>query len=454
MITLAGDTMGTTYHIKVVIPDAATEQTLLQADINSLLEVVNNQMSTWRLDSELSRFNRHATDDWFEVSQELAYVVRNALEVANDSNGAFDPTISPLVGLWNFGADAEDGDIPSDEDIASALRQVDYRLIESRLEPPALRKSDPQVRIDLSAIAKGHGVDRVAALLNSTGITAWMVEIGGEVRTRGAKPDGSPWRIGIERPVAGRRMPDSALELSDSALATSGDYRNFFERDGVRYQHTIDPATGRPVTHSLASVSVLADDCMTADAWATTLMVLGPEAGADWAEERGIRAYFIVHAQGGFTARQTAGFPDLNSLDVVASEDPPPMPQSDQWTTFLLAMVVFGVAIIGLAIGVILSNRRLRGSCGGLAGMQDEHGRAIATPARLQPAIAKSFAGGPHRELRQTLQNLTPREPLSGCRSTFLPASSLGIRRAVRRQSRWHSIVAECARVFVFDCAS
>jgi thiamine biosynthesis lipoprotein len=320
-----------------------------------------------------------------DVSPELVDVVRRALEVAADSDGAFDPTISPLVGLWNFGADAEDGDLPTDEDIDNARRHVDYRLIETRSEPPALRKTDPLVRLDLSAIAKGHGVDRVAALLNEAGFSAWMVEIGGEVRTQGTKPDGSPWRIGIEQPVAGRRILDSALDLGDSALATSGDYRNFFESNGVRYQHTINPATGRPVTHSLASVTVLADDCMTADAWATTLMVLGPEAGADWAEDRGIRAYFILHARDGFSTAQTTGFPALESLDVAATGDPPSVPDSDHWTTFLLALVVFGVAVIGLAIGVILSNRRLRGSCGGLAGMQDEHGRPVCesctTPA-------------------------------------------------------------------------
>lgn len=380
IVELAGQTMGTTYHIKVVGPAGGFDPVQLQADIDALLNDVNSQMSTWREDSEISRFNRHATDDWFEVSPEFVQVVQRAMEVAADSGGAFDPTVAPLVALWNFGSDATGGEFPDGDTINNARRHVGYGLLETRTDPPALRKLDSQVRLDLSAIAKGYGVDRVAELLSDSGFTAWMVEIGGEVRTRGRKPDGSSWRIGIEKPVAGERIVESALELNDSALATSGDYRNFFERDGVRYSHTINPATGRPVTHGLASASVLADDCMTADAWATTLMVLGPEAGMTWAEQRGIRAFFIVHDGNGFASAHTAGFPALLVIEQPPSE-PDSKPAADRatgrWTTFLLTLVVFGVAVIGLALGVIFSNRRLRGSCGGLAGMQDEQGRAI-----------------------------------------------------------------------------
>lgn len=377
IIDLAGETMGTTYSLKVA-STRPVDPSALHAEIDALLEEINDQMSTWRVESEISRFNRHPADDWFEVSPELLQVVEQALEVAADSGGAFDPTVSPLVGLWNFGADARGGEFPDDDAVNEAQQHVGYRLIEARAEPPALRKLDPEVRLDLSAIAKGHGVDRVAGLLNEAGFTSWMVEIGGEVRTAGRKPDGSSWRIGIEQPVAGRRMVHGAIALDDAALATSGDYRIFFEQDGQRYSHTIDPATGRPVAHSLASVSVLADDCMTADAWATTLMVLGPDAGAAWANERGIPAYFIIHDDDGFMAAHTAGFPTLEMSSEAANEtDRVPEVHADRWMTFLLALVVFGMAVIGLALGVIVSNRRLRGSCGGLAGMQDEHGRAI-----------------------------------------------------------------------------
>lgn len=367
VIELYGSTMGTTWHVRVVAGES--EKSKLQADIDALLEEVNDQMSTYRPDSDISRFNSDLETDWFAVSPDVVTVVQRALDVAVDSGGAFDPTVSPLVGLWNFGADAGKGELPSDAAIQEARKHVDYRLVETRTDPPALRKLDPQVRIDLSAIAKGYAVDRVGQLLTDSGARDWMVEIGGEVRTRGSKPDGSGWRIGIEQPLVGERMLDSTLELHDSALATSGDYRNYFERDGVRYSHEINPATGRPIAHNLASVTVLADDCMTADAWATTLMVMGPDDGMSWARQRDIAAYFITHNGNGFTASQTAGFPKL--------ERPAAPEGAGGWTTFLLALAVFGLATIGLAIGVIVSNRRLHGTCGGLAGMQDEHGRPI-----------------------------------------------------------------------------
>jgi FAD:protein FMN transferase len=395
VIALSGSTMGTTWHVRVVAAENATSK--LQADIDSVLEEVNDQMSTFRPESEISLFNRYSESDWFAVSPEVVTVVQRALEVAADSGGAFDPTVSPLVGLWNFGADAGNGELPTDAAIQEARKHVDYRLVETRTDPPALRKRDPQVRIDLSAIAKGYGVDRVGQLVTDSGAGAWMVEIGGEVRTRGSKPDGSGWRIGIEQPLAGERMLDSTLELHDSALATSGDYRNYFERDGVRYSHEINPATGRPIAHNLASVTVLADDCMTADAWATTLMVLGPDDGAAWARQRGIAAYFIIHNGNGFTASQTASFPKL--------ERPTPPEVAGGWTTFLLALAVFGLATIGLAIGVIVSNRRLHGTCGGLAGMQDEHGRPICeactNPAEECDEFRRRVAAAPAGESKE-----------------------------------------------------
>ncbi|MCA9024010.1 MAG: FAD:protein FMN transferase [Planctomycetaceae bacterium] len=369
-IQFEGTAFGTSYSIRFVPATGHAAPSSLGQEVTDLLDEIDRQMSLWRDDSELSRFNRSDSLDWFPLSEESVHVVAAAVEISHQTEGAFDPTVAPLVRLWSFGPNQQPLQVPTEEVINETKQHVGIDLLEVRLSPPAIRKLDPQVQLDLNAIAKGDAVDRVAQLLKSYEAQGLMVEIGGEVRTSGTHADGSPWGIGIERPLVGQRELQSILDLTDAALATSGDYRNYVESEGIRYSHTIDPRTGRPIDHKLASVSVVADDCMTADAWATALMVLGPEEGARIASANKLGALFLVHDGDGFIVHQTPSFPPTRD----------PVPSSAQGTTlstFLLTAVVFGVAIAGMAIGVILSNRRLRGSCGGLQGLKDEKGNPL-----------------------------------------------------------------------------
>lgn len=307
---LSGPTMGTRYNVRYVASPAeiAASSGHWQQAIDDRLAEINRQMSTYDPQSELSRFNQLTTDEWFDVSSETATVVAYALEVAKDSGGAFDPTVGPVVNLWGFGPDADPETLPTDEQITAALDRVGYQSVEVRLDPPALRKTKPGIYLDLSAVAKGYGVDQISELLTDLGPQASMVDIGGEVVCRGTKPDGLSWRIGILKPDPLGQTVQSVVELTDEAVATSGDYRNFFERNGVRYSHTIDPTTGRPVQHLLATVTVRAENCMMADALATTLLVLGPERGYDWANERGIAALMVLRSESGLVAKMTTAW--------------------------------------------------------------------------------------------------------------------------------------------------
>lgn len=313
VIALQGATMGTSYSIQVVDLPPAIELKVLRDRIETELDLVNDLMSTYRDDSELSGFNRSRTTDWFAVSPELAGLVKEAARISAVSAGAFDPTVGPLVNLWGFGPGGDGTDTPpTDTEIAQATARVGYRKLSVRSDPPALRKSEPALYLDLSAIAKGYGVDRLADLFDAIGIANYLIEIGGELRGRGYKGQDRPWRIAVERPDPGRRAVHRILALRDGALATSGDYRNFFEHAGKRYSHTIDPKTGRPVTHSLASVTVLAPRAARADALATAFLVLGPKAGFVLAESLKTPALFIIRTPEGYSERQTSAFANSN----------------------------------------------------------------------------------------------------------------------------------------------
>jgi thiamine biosynthesis lipoprotein len=293
VLTLAGATMGTSWSVQLPHPPADLDQAALYQDITGVLAEVNQRMSTYQADSELSRFNAAQTTDWFPVSRELVRLVDTALAVSTLADGAFDITVGPLVNLWGFGPEVKAEQLPAQADIDAARARVGWDLLETRADPPALRKGRPDLYVDLSAIAKGHGVDRIAAVLETAGLMDYLAEIGGELRGRGGNAEGEPWRIAIERPDPGRRTVLRVVALTDLGMATSGDYRNFFELDGQSYSHTIDPATGRPVEHALASVTVLAERCAEADAWATALLVLGPELGMTLANDRGLAALFV-----------------------------------------------------------------------------------------------------------------------------------------------------------------
>jgi thiamine biosynthesis lipoprotein len=305
---ISGPTMGTAYHIRVAALPANLSAETLQTRVDQLLDTINQQMSTYLDNSEISRFNRSQSDEWFSVSPDTALVVGVALEVSGQTEGAFDVTVGPLVNLWGFGPDKHIDRVPDQDVITAARARVGYDQLEVRRDPPALRKHVAGLYVDLSAIAKGFAVDRVAELLQQAGISDYMVEIGGEIITSGQNASGKPWRIGIERPVDGSRSLQRILELRDEALATSGDYRNFFIKNGQRFSHAIDPRTGWPVDHALASTSVIAEDCMRADAWATALMVLGPEAAFTFAQEHGLEVMLIIRHDGNFVEKVTPGF--------------------------------------------------------------------------------------------------------------------------------------------------
>jgi thiamine biosynthesis lipoprotein len=307
-LELSGSAFGTTWHVRVpraAAPDgrAASE---LGAAIQAALDEVDALFSTWRSDSEVTRFNASRSTDWVPVAPETARVVAAALAVYARSDGALDPTVAPLVALWGFGPRPADGP-PSAAALAEARRRVGAGALAARRDPPALRKARPDLALDLSAVAKGHGVDAVAARLEALGVARFLVEVGGELRGRGDGPDGGPWRVGVERPEAGPQRVGWVVTLADAALATSGTTRNEVTWPGEAGPHThvIDPRSGRPVEHDLVSVSVLAEDAARADAWATALLVLGPDAGPQIAERERLAALFVSRRGGGLEARAT-----------------------------------------------------------------------------------------------------------------------------------------------------
>ncbi len=304
--------MGTSYSVVITrLPENSSEQAIREG-IESLLEEVNQQMSTYRPDSELSQINQSEARVWLDVSPELFDIIRQAILISQQTNAAFDITVGPLVNLWGFGpAEGLPTGRPTDEAVESARALVGYQHIELDLINRRLRKPFRGLYIDLSAIAKGHGVDVIANYLDTLGIRDYLVEIGGELRGKGISPRGDSWRVAVERPESGQRQVYKVLNVSNIAIATSGDYRNYYEYDGTRYSHTIDPRTGMPVVHALASVTVLSREAAIADAWATALMVLGERAGYELAEEKGLAAYFLYKKGDEFLPLETTAFKRL-----------------------------------------------------------------------------------------------------------------------------------------------
>ena len=303
--SFSGTTMGTTYSVKVIAPSTMDER-VTRARIQDVLDRVNSRMSTYRKDSELSGFNQAPPQQWFSVSAETEFVVSLGLEISQLTQGAFDMTVGPLVNLWGFGPNGDISKAPSEQQINEVLPRIGYQQISVQADPPALLKRGDQY-LDLSAIAKGYAVDAVAEMLQ-VDYGAYLVEVGGELRAHGLKPDGSPWRIAVESPLAGARDVQEVIGVNETAIATSGDYRNYFEQDGIRYSHTIDPSTGKPITHRLASVTVLDPSCARADAMATAFMVLGDERGLPLAEKMNLPVLFIVKDDDGFKEYATEAF--------------------------------------------------------------------------------------------------------------------------------------------------
>ena len=300
LITINGLTMGTTYSVKIVPDEIILDRNVIHADIDEILIDINQAMSTYIDDSELSLFNQLKSTDWQKLSEELYFVIEHANNVSLLTKGTFDITVGPLVNLWGFGPDPYTREIPADSLIQAIKQHTGYKKLTFDKSSSQISKSDPDIYIDLSAIAKGFAVDKIARYLDKHNLQNYLVEIGGEVIGKGINPKQQAWQIGIEQANPVDRSIQRIINLENLAMATSGDYRNYFEKDGIRYSHTIDPVTGKPINHKLASVTILHNSAMHADAMATAFMVLGPEKSMPLANKLGIAIYMIVKTETGF----------------------------------------------------------------------------------------------------------------------------------------------------------
>lgn len=291
-LLLSGQTMGTTYTVVAVEPRGGLNKDDLKAAIGAALLDVDQKMSNWNPTSEISLINALKANTPFSLSPDMLALLQNAQDVHDASEKQFDLTLGPLIELWGFGTKKSTGRVPDSRDVSTAMQSVGQSdaLI---LNNDALTKTHDGTQMYLSAIGKGFGVDRLGDTVRSFGVANFMVEIGGDIITSGQNAEGMPWQIAIETPDARQRSFLKVLSVSDLGMATSGDYRNYFEQDGVRYSHILDAKTGRPVTHATASVTVLTKNAMLADAWATALLVLGRERGMEIAERQNLAALFI-----------------------------------------------------------------------------------------------------------------------------------------------------------------
>nr|WP_168711067.1 FAD:protein FMN transferase [Ningiella ruwaisensis] len=306
--SLTGKTMGTTFNVKFVADGSAAEldKDLLLSDIETRLLEINQLMSTYIEDSELSRLNKAPANTAFTISDETAYVIEEALRLTRLSDGALDITVGPIVNLWGFGPDLKPETVPTETQVAQARALVGPDKF--TLQNNQVIKAHQDVYIDLSTIAKGYAVDELAEMLEQRNITNYLVEIGGEMRLSGQKPEAQDWLVAIEKPVSSERAVQRIIHIGDNAIASSGDYRNYVEEAGRRFSHLIDPQTAYPIDHNLVSVSVIAPTCIEADGLATALIVMGFEKGMDLAEREGIAALFITKEGNEFVEYRSNAF--------------------------------------------------------------------------------------------------------------------------------------------------
>lgn len=291
---ISGLSMGTSYSIQWTEDSDTSINDTIEAQIIDRLDHINRLMSTYINDSELSQFNQSRDTGWHAVDVELATLVERALKICHQTSRAFDITVGPLVNLWGFGASDSNFHFPTDTEIKIAMRSIGCHHLQVRLSPPAINKNVADIYVDLSAIAKGYAVDELANILDTHGMQNYMVEIGGEVKAKGIAPHGNAWRIGIETPSTQRSGIEEVLSLSNIAVATSGDYRNYIEHEGKHYSHTIDPRNGYPIKHQLASVTIVHSSAATADAWATAFMVLGANKTLEIANSHNLSGLLIT----------------------------------------------------------------------------------------------------------------------------------------------------------------
>lgn len=296
-LSISGTTMGTTYHITLVSVPPSLSQASLEKDIEQILQKVNLQMSTYMDESEISRFNQSPINEWFAISDDFLQVLILSQKISALTQGKFDITIGPLIELWGFGRELTQ-DVPDKAAISAAKLKTGWDQLIISVATKSIRKRVP-LTLNVSAIAKGYGVDKVAEYLMAKGIDNYLVEIGGEMRVAGHNSKGLQWRVGVEKPSLAQKSAQLVIQLDNQSIATSGDYRNYFESDGQRYSHTIDPDSGRPVRHNIASVTVIAQTAAEADALATALNVIGEEAALKFSERMKLAVYFIFYNNDG-----------------------------------------------------------------------------------------------------------------------------------------------------------
>lgn len=319
--SLTGYTMGSRWSVTLKIP-AGSHREALRAGIQARFDAIDQQMSTWKSDSDVSRFNNAPANSWQSFPDKLFLVLQQALALAGATQGAFDPTVGSLVDLWGFGPAKRERQAPDEAAIQQALTTVGWQRI--RLDAAQKRAFQPGgVRLDLSAIAKGFAVDDVSEWLLSQGVENFLVDLSGELRAHGSNAQGMAWRVAVERPgaaVASAKASDLTpyvIELRNRAVATSGDYRHSFSDQGRHYSHHIDPRSGRPVPYEVASVTVIAERCVEADPLGTTLTVMGADAGMAWAQQRGLAVLMLVHTEGDkLEQRMTPAFRQLLDASV------------------------------------------------------------------------------------------------------------------------------------------
>jgi len=309
---LDGLTMGTSWSVRLVA-DPRLDLPRLRLGVQRELDAIVAQMSHWEPESDLGRFNRAEAGSWQPLPEAFFEVLSYALEVAEASGGAYDPGAGALVNLWGFGPERRHDQpgftTPGAAAIAALVGRTGIKLDRDRRRA----RQPGGVQLDLSAVAKGYGVDQVARHLERQGLRHYLVEVGGELRGAGVKPDGQPWWVALEQPPS---MHDTAsdpllLALHGLAVATSGDYRRYVDLDGQRHSHTLDPRNGYPVRNGVASVSVIHPECMAADALSTALTVLGADQGLRFAEERGLAARWLIRDGDALIERMSAAFLEM-----------------------------------------------------------------------------------------------------------------------------------------------
>ncbi|MCO7515045.1 FAD:protein FMN transferase [Pseudomonas guariconensis] len=302
---LGGPTMGSSYSIQYVREPGGPSPAQVQDAVEAILRDIDGHFSTYRGDSTVSRFNQLPANQCQAVGADMLALVAFGQQLAEQSQGAFDLTVEPLLDLWGFGPQARREQVPDPQARALVRQRVGYRHL--RIEGDALCKDAP-VELDFNSIAAGHAVDLIAGRLRAMGIIDFLAEATGELKAEGRKPDGSPWRIALELPREDRQIARQVIAVDGLAVSTSGDYRHYFEENGRRYSHAFDARLGRPVEHDLAAVTVLDASALRADGYSTLLLILGPQQGWDFAIAHGIAAMLVTRTQDGFVSRATPGF--------------------------------------------------------------------------------------------------------------------------------------------------